>query len=107
MPSAWLPGSEPSAATVPCRAVPDEYTLGTGDRLSVTVFGHEDLSGEFTISETGAVSLPLAGSLNLSGRTVREAERAVVDALKPDYLLNPRVGNRGAELPAVLHHRAR
>ena len=69
-----------------------EYTLGTGDRLRITVFGHEDLSGEFTVSETGTASLPLAGSLGLGGLTVRQAEQAVADALKPDYLLNPRVG---------------
>ena len=80
------------AVVVPCTAASSEYEFGTGDRVRITVFGHEDLSGEFTISETGTVSLPLAGSLALSGLTVHEAEQAVVDALKPDYLLNPRVG---------------
>jgi len=69
-----------------------EYQLGAGDRLKVTVFSHEDLSGEFTISETGTASLPLVGVLRLGGLTIRESERAILDALKPDYLLNPRVG---------------
>ncbi len=69
-----------------------EYRLGVGDRLKVTVFGHEDLSGEFAVSETGIASLPLVGGLTLGGLTVRQAERAILDALKPDYLLNPRVG---------------
>ena len=76
----------------PCSAQQSEYTFGTGDQIRITVFGHEDLSGEFTLSETGTVSLPLAGSLDLGGLTIRQAERVVVDALKPDYLLNPRVG---------------
>lgn len=71
---------------------PVEYRLGPGDRLKVTVFGHEDLSGEFTVSETGAASLPLVGGLTLGGLTVREAERTILDALRPDYLLNPKVG---------------
>ena len=79
------------AAGVPRPAEGGEYTLGTGDRLQITVFGHEDLSGELTIGETGTVSLPLAGSLNLAGLTVHQAKQAVVDALKPDYLLNPKV----------------
>ena len=70
---------------------PVEYQLGAGDRLKVTVFGHDDLSGEFTVSETDAVSLPLVGGLILGGLTLREAERAILDALRPDYLLNPRV----------------
>ena len=69
-----------------------EYRLGTGDRLKVTVFGHEDLSGEFTVSETGIASLPLVGGLGLGGLTLLEAERIVLDALKPDYLLNPKIG---------------
>lgn len=69
-----------------------EYRLGAGDRLKVTVFGHEDLSGEFTVSETGTASMPLVGGLAIGGLTVREAEQAILDALRPDYLLEPRVG---------------
>lgn len=69
----------------------DGYTLGPGDRIRITVFGHEDLSGEFVISETGAVSLPLAGTLSFGGATAAEAELSVVEALKPDYLLDPQV----------------
>ena len=80
------------AGAVPGAAGQAEYTFGTGDRIRLTVFGHEDLSGEFTISETGEISLPLAGSLNLGGLTIRQAEQKVVETLKPDYLVNPRVG---------------
>jgi protein involved in polysaccharide export with SLBB domain len=36
-----------------------DYRLGTGDRIKVIVFGHEDLSGEFEIEGTGRVTLPL------------------------------------------------
>lgn len=68
-----------------------DYRLGAGDRIRVTVFGHEDLSGEFTISETGTVSLPLAGTLAIGSFDVDQAERTVVQALKPDYLLDPGV----------------
>lgn len=77
-------------ACLPAGAAED-YRLGAGDHIRVTVFGHEDLSGEFTISETGTVALPLAGTLAFGGLRVDEAERAAVAALKPDYLRNPRV----------------
>lgn len=83
--------SVPAGAQAPAAAQPDDYTLGPGDRIRVTVFGHEDLSGEFTISETGTVSLPLAGTLAIGDAALADAERIVVEALKPDYLLNPRV----------------
>ncbi len=91
----WLAASAlllSAAAVASDQAGSIEYQLGAGDRLKVTVFGHEDLSGEFTISETGTASLPLVGVLGLGGLTVRESEQAILDALKPDYLLNPRVG---------------
>lgn len=86
-PSAAAENGSPEPATAA-----NDYRLGAGDRIRVTVFGHEDLSGEFTIGETGAVALPLAGTLTFGGLALDEAERAVARALKPDYLLNPRVG---------------
>ena len=68
-----------------------QYKLGSGDQLRVTVFGHNDLSGDFLVEGSGLVSLPLVGAVALGGKTVTEAEAAIVGALKPDYLKNPRV----------------
>ena len=68
-----------------------EYTLGSGDVVKVTVFGQDDLSGEFTVDGQGMVSLPLIGNVKIGGLTVRQAEKKVVGELKPDYLKNPRV----------------
>jgi polysaccharide export outer membrane protein len=68
-----------------------EYTLGSGDVVKVTVFGQDDLSGEFTVDGQGMVSLPLIGNIKIGGLTVRQAEKTVVGKLKPDYLKNPRV----------------
>ncbi len=73
------------------RAETDEYTLGPGDQVRVTVFGHEDLSGEFAVTGNGIVSLPLIGEVEAGSQTVSAFEKAIVNALKPDYLVNPRV----------------
>ena len=70
------------------RAQTDEYTLGAGDQLRVTVFGHEDLSGEFAVTGNGVVSLQLIGEVAAGSQTVSAYERAIVSALKPDYLVN-------------------
>lgn len=67
------------------------YELGPGDKVRVTVYGHEDLSGEFEVSQSGSVSLPLIGEIPAQGLTNQQLELAVVDQLKPDYLKNPRV----------------
>lgn len=68
-----------------------EYRLGSGDELRVTVFGHKDLSGEFTVDGSGFVSLPLVGNVSAGGLSLGEFEQNVIRALKPDYLKNPRV----------------
>ncbi len=68
-----------------------QYRLGPSDRIVVTVFGHEDLSGEFELDGQGRIALPLIGEVALARQTLRQAEQQVVSLLKPDYLVNPRV----------------
>jgi protein involved in polysaccharide export with SLBB domain len=67
------------------------YKLGSGDKIRVTVFGHEDLSGEFEVDGSGNVSLPLIRNIKAEGLTPRELEQVVAERLSPDYLVNPRV----------------
>ncbi len=67
------------------------YTLGSGDQIRVTVFGHDDLSGEFEVGASGSVALPLIGNVKAKGSTLEELEASIIDLLKPDYLKNPRV----------------
>jgi polysaccharide export outer membrane protein len=80
-----------AAAATSAIQVHPEYTLGSGDVVKVTVFGQDDLSGEFTVDGQGMVSLPLVGNVKIGGLNVRQAEKKVVGTLKPDYLRNPRV----------------
>ena len=68
-----------------------QYLLGPGDQLRVIVFGQEDLSGDFEIDGAGLVSLPLIGKIRVGGRTLAEAESAIIEELKPDYLKDPHV----------------
>ena len=69
-----------------------EYRLGTGDRLQITVFGHDDLSAkDIEVNSTGHISLPLVGDLQVIGHTPKEVEQMIVKALTPDYLTNPAV----------------
>lgn len=69
-----------------------EYRLGSGDIVRVTVFGHEDLSGEFEVGASGGIPIPLVGEVAAAGLTVQELQGAITQALQPDYLKNPRVG---------------
>ena len=69
----------------------EEYRFAAGDQLKITVFGHEDLSGEFEVDGVGDIAMPLINEVTAEGRTADELELAIVDALKPDYLKNPNV----------------
>lgn len=68
-----------------------EYRLGAGDRVSVIVFRHDDLSGAFSVDGSGQVSLPLIGALQAQGLTVRELELVIEERLRGDYLNRPDV----------------
>lgn len=67
------------------------YTLGSGDRLKVTVFGEPDLSREFQIDGSGNISFPLIGQLPVKGMTIQQVEKRMIDKLKDGYLVDPNV----------------
>lgn len=67
------------------------YRLGDGDQIRVIVFSEPDLSGEFEVDDTGAVSLPLIGQVGAGGRTLREFEESIKEQLRQGYLKDPRV----------------
>lgn len=68
------------------------YELGPGDQLRVTVFRHEDLSGEFLLDGEGFFALPLVGEVKAGGKVVRNLEGDIEDAFRDGgYLVNPQV----------------
>jgi len=68
-----------------------DYTLGPSDKLRITVYGEDDLSGEFQIDGAGTVRLPLIGQVKAAGLTAPQLEARVEEALDHGYLLNARV----------------
>jgi polysaccharide biosynthesis/export protein len=72
-------------------AVAQEYTIGPGDVLRITVWGHEDLSKEYPVTLDGRVPFPLIGSLPAVGLTTTELAVRLRDLLEKDYLVNPQV----------------
>lgn len=69
-----------------------EYTLGSGDVISIHVFGEEDLSfEEIQLSDAGSLSYPFLGELQLLGLTVGQLQSKISQGLLGDYLIDPRV----------------
>jgi len=59
-----------------------DYRLGAGDSIGVQVYQSPDLSVDARVSETGVISYPLVGSIELGGLTIAEAEKKIADALR-------------------------
>lgn len=72
-------------------ATPVELRLAPGDKLRVTVFGEDRLSGEYQIDNGGSISLPLAGTIEGAGLTKSQLEQSITTQLKSQYLRNPKV----------------
>lgn len=68
-----------------------EYRLGNDDQIRVTVFGHDDLSGQFNVTSNGTVSLPLIGDVTAAGLTISEFIDRTQEKLAAGYLKEPRV----------------
>jgi len=77
---------------VQAQSNPAEYRLGAGDVVRVSVYQNPDLTLETRITETGAISYPLLGSVRLGGLTVTQAEKAIADGLRSgSFVKQPQV----------------
>jgi len=70
----------------------ERYRLGSGDVISISVFGEEDLSFErIRLSDAATVPYPFLGEVRAKGRTPSELQELITTGLKNGYLVNPRV----------------
>lgn len=68
------------------------YRLGSGDKISITVFDEPELSiSKVRLSDAGTVSYPMLGEIKVLGLTVSQLESLVTSKLKGKYLVDPQV----------------
>jgi polysaccharide biosynthesis/export protein len=67
------------------------YTLNSGDKVRVLVFGQENLSNIYTVDGSGRISMPLIGLVPVSGRTTAQLEADVGARLRNGYVREPHV----------------
>jgi len=69
-----------------------EVRLGPGDIVKASVYGSPDLAIETRVAETGIMTFPLLGEVQVGGLTTQQAERRIADLLeKGGYLKKPQV----------------
>src|SRR5262247_1560601 len=76
----WLP-----------QARAQEYVIGPGDVLTISVWGHPDLSRDYTVDPDGFAPFPLINRVKAGGLTTRQVAASLADLLGKDYLVDPQV----------------
>lgn len=69
-----------------------EIPLGSGDVVKISVFGNPDLAVETRVSETGFITFPLIGQVQVAGMSVAAAEKLIATSLdKGGFVKSPQV----------------
>jgi polysaccharide biosynthesis/export protein len=67
------------------------YTLDSGDRLRIVVFGQEGLTNSYAVDASGHIAMPLIGSVSARGLTTDELSRRIADKLRQGFIREPHV----------------
>ena len=67
------------------------YRLGPGDKVRIIVFDEPDLSGEFNVNASGAISYPLIGDVPAAGLRREQIAGEIKARLADGYLQHPQV----------------
>jgi len=65
---------------------PDEYVVGPMDLITVDVVSEIPISGNVIISPEGKVSIPMVGSVDVSGLTLTEAKDRIHQTIQQKYI---------------------
>jgi polysaccharide export outer membrane protein len=88
----WLaPLSGAETPPSPPAAEATDYVMQPSDLIRVLIFQQPDLLREVRITQEYTITLPLIGTIDLRGRTVRQAEEIIRSLYDKDYLVNPQV----------------
>ena len=67
------------------------YTLDSGDKLRVVVFGQDGITNSYTVDAGGNISLPLVGSVPARGYGTQQLSQMIAERLKQGYVREPHV----------------
>jgi len=86
---AAAPAATPVAVT---RAAPQSaYTLDSGEKLRVVVFGQDGLTNSYSVDAGGSITMPLIGGVKARGLTTSELAAAIAARLRQGYIRDPAV----------------
>jgi len=81
----------PARATASSGVSDPEYVLGADDKVHITVFGEDHLTGDYTVTSGGVISFPLIGNIPAAGRNLNTVQEEIRSKLATGYLRDPKV----------------
>ncbi|MDA8259686.1 MAG: polysaccharide export protein EpsE [Betaproteobacteria bacterium] len=76
----------------PAWSADNDYRMGTGDVVRITVYGNPDLATEARVGEDGGITFPLIGAVKAAGQTPAAAEKEISTRLaKGGFIVDPNV----------------
>jgi polysaccharide export outer membrane protein len=67
------------------------YTLDSGDKLRIVVFGQDGITNSYVVGADGNVNLPLVGSVPARGFSTQQLSQMISERLKQGYVREPHV----------------
>lgn len=67
------------------------YIVGEGDVLKITVYEHADLTTTARVSADGIIKFPLIGNVQVDGLTISEISQNMTTLLADGYIVSPQV----------------
>ena len=68
-----------------------DYIVGEGDVLNLTVYEHDDLTLTVRVSGEGSITIPLIGDVHVQGLTLNQIAQKITTLLADGYIVNPQV----------------
>jgi polysaccharide biosynthesis/export protein len=68
-----------------------EYMVGEGDVVKITVYNHEDLTTVTRVSGEGTIEFPLIGQVQVQGLTLTQISSKIAELLADGYVVEPNV----------------
>lgn len=76
---------------LPATAFAQEYLIGEGDLLKITVYDNPDLTTAVRVGGDGAITFPLVGDVVVNGLTAAGVQQRIAEKLKEGYVKRPEV----------------
>lgn len=83
--------AQPSASPMVLLAGDEDYRIGAGDVLQVTIQDAPELSGMVRVNSNGSFLMPYLGRVMAIGATPEELQNQIANGLRGKYLVNPQV----------------